>query len=85
MCTPFVVDEIDLQNPEWKYDPIPEIMDGKNIADFIDADILEVSVCFHLSRLWRAHVAETEPATPVFISSFRVLVLHVFMHGSVLL
>ena len=24
---------------EWKYDQIPEIMDGRNVADFIDADI----------------------------------------------
>jgi nucleolar GTP-binding protein len=30
-----------LENPEWKFDTIPEIMDGKNIADFIDPDIEE--------------------------------------------
>lgn len=30
-----------LSNPEWKYDIIPEIMDGKNIADFIDPEIEE--------------------------------------------
>ena len=30
-----------LQKDEWKYDIVPEIMDGKNIADFVDADILE--------------------------------------------
>jgi nucleolar GTP-binding protein len=30
-----------LENPEWKYDVIPEIMDGKNIFDFVDKDILE--------------------------------------------
>ncbi|KAK0475552.1 P-loop containing nucleoside triphosphate hydrolase protein [Armillaria novae-zelandiae] len=30
-----------LTDPEWKMDIIPEIMDGKNIADFIDPDILE--------------------------------------------
>lgn len=30
-----------LEDPDWKYDEIPEIMDGKNIADFIDKDILE--------------------------------------------
>jgi nucleolar GTP-binding protein len=30
-----------LANPEWKEDTIPEIMDGKNIADFVDADIAE--------------------------------------------
>ncbi|KAF8530499.1 P-loop containing nucleoside triphosphate hydrolase protein [Hysterangium stoloniferum] len=30
-----------LANDEWKEDRIPEIMDGKNIADFIDPDIAE--------------------------------------------
>lgn len=30
-----------LENEEWKYDMIPEIMDGKNIADFVDKDILQ--------------------------------------------
>ncbi|KAJ7719610.1 P-loop containing nucleoside triphosphate hydrolase protein [Mycena olivaceomarginata] len=30
-----------LANPEWKMDVMPEIMDGKNIADFIDPDIAE--------------------------------------------
>ena len=28
-----------LTNPEWKYDAIPEIFDGKNVADFVDPDI----------------------------------------------
>lgn len=35
-----------LAKPEWKYDVIPEIMDGKNISDFIDPEIEE-----HLRRL----------------------------------
>lgn len=30
-----------LDNPDWKYDQVPEIMDGKNIMDFVDEDILE--------------------------------------------
>ena len=30
-----------LKNDEWKTDAVPEIMDGKNIADFVDPDILE--------------------------------------------
>ncbi|KAJ2726066.1 Nucleolar GTP-binding protein 1 [Coemansia sp. Benny D115] len=30
-----------LASDDWKYDVIPEIMDGKNVADFIDADIEE--------------------------------------------
>ncbi len=29
-----------LPNPEHKYDVIPEIMDGKNIADYIDQDVM---------------------------------------------
>ncbi len=28
-----------LANDEWRFDAIPEIMDGKNVADFIDPDI----------------------------------------------
>ncbi|KAH8107631.1 GTP binding protein 4 [Cristinia sonorae] len=30
-----------LEDPDWKMDVMPEIMDGKNVADFIDPDILE--------------------------------------------
>lgn len=30
-----------LANPEWKMDTMPEIMNGKNVADFIDPDIAE--------------------------------------------
>ena len=28
-----------LEDDDWKYDAVPEIMDGKNVADFIDPDI----------------------------------------------
>lgn len=30
-----------LQNPDWKYDIVPEIMDGKNVIDFVDPEIEE--------------------------------------------
>jgi len=30
-----------LANDDWKFDPIPEIYNGKNIADFVDPDILK--------------------------------------------
>lgn len=30
-----------LKNPDWKYDVMPEIRNGKNFADFIDPDILD--------------------------------------------
>ncbi|CAN0427230.1 unnamed protein product, partial [Discosporangium mesarthrocarpum] len=29
----------DLKDDSWKLDRIPEIMDGKNVADFVDADV----------------------------------------------
>jgi len=33
-------EQYDLANPEWKDDVIPEIYNGKNIADFIDPEIM---------------------------------------------
>jgi nucleolar GTP-binding protein len=41
LIEPFGTENYFLADPEWKNDIIPEIMDGKNIADFIDPDILE--------------------------------------------
>lgn len=32
-------EQYDLENDEWKFDAIPQIMDGKNIADYVDPDI----------------------------------------------
>ena len=34
-------EQYDLQNPEWRFDAIPQILDGKNIADYFDPDIEE--------------------------------------------
>ena len=41
MVLKHVTENYILANDEWKSDIIPEIMDGKNIADFIDPDIAE--------------------------------------------
>jgi nucleolar GTP-binding protein len=32
-------EQYDLKDPEWRFDAIPQILDGKNIADYIDPDI----------------------------------------------
>mmetsp|Transcript_42733 Transcript_42733/g.103353 ORF Transcript_42733/g.103353 Transcript_42733/m.103353 type:complete len:660 (+) Transcript_42733:276-2255(+) len=32
-------EQYDLKDRDWRFDAIPEIMDGKNIADFVDPDI----------------------------------------------
>ena len=34
-------EHFELEREEWKYDIVPEIMDGKNIADFVDKDVLK--------------------------------------------
>jgi nucleolar GTP-binding protein len=34
-------EQYDLEQDEWRFDRIPEIMDGKNIADYCDADIMQ--------------------------------------------
>jgi len=44
-----------LKNPEWKFDVIPEIVDGKNISDFLDPDIEEL-----LDRLEQEEVEQLE-------------------------
>lgn len=35
-----------------KYDAIPEIWEGKNIADYIDPDIMKVSSCITITMLF---------------------------------
>ena len=34
-------EQYDLADPEWRFDAIPQILDGKNIADYVDPDIDE--------------------------------------------
>lgn len=50
----------DLKDDSWKFDAIPEIMDGKNIADFVDPDIL--AKLEQLEREEEQIVAELEAA-----------------------
>eukprot|EP00163_Fabomonas_tropica_P016304 TRINITY_DN29296_c0_g1_i1.p1 TRINITY_DN29296_c0_g1~~TRINITY_DN29296_c0_g1_i1.p1 ORF type:complete len:640 (+),score=217.14 TRINITY_DN29296_c0_g1_i1:401-2320(+) len=52
--------QYDLKNDEWKYDTIPEIMDGKNIADFIDPDIMEALEKLEEEELVRAEGADED-------------------------
>jgi nucleolar GTP-binding protein len=30
-----------LENPTWKYDKVPEVMNGTNIVDYVDPEIEE--------------------------------------------
>jgi len=49
-----------LKDGEWKYDNIPEIMDGKNIADFIDPDIEELLDRLEAEELEQLELLESE-------------------------
>jgi hypothetical protein len=54
-----------LANPEWRTDHIPEIMDGKNIADFIDPDIMAKLEELEREEEQRVEAEEvTSPHTP---------------------
>ena len=39
----FFAEHYDLENPDEKYDIIPEIWEGHNIADYVDPEIFAVS------------------------------------------
>ncbi len=36
-----LLEKYQLKNPEWRFDTVPELMDGVNIADFVDPDIMK--------------------------------------------
>ena len=46
-----LAEHYDLANPSEKYDVIPEVWEGHNIADFIDPDIMKVTCLLHLSSV----------------------------------
>lgn len=50
-----------------KYDVIPEIWEGHNIADYIDPDIFEVSICFILIELYETMLCHSIPLPYRFI------------------
>ena len=65
-----------LANPEEKYDVIPEILEGKNVADYIDPDIMR-----RLDELEReeemkeaAGVYESEPEDPEVVETRKIAV-----------
>lgn len=51
----FALEYWDLMNPSEKYDKIPEIWQGHNIADYIDPDIMKVSLTL-LILCFEAHM-----------------------------
>lgn len=54
----------DLAEPEWRYDFMPEIVDGKNIADFIDPDIQERLLALEQEEMVRETTSNAASGTP---------------------
>jgi len=55
-----------LANEEWKFDSIPEIMDGMNIADWIDPEIMQKLRELELEEEGRLESAEANPEEEPF-------------------
>lgn len=58
-----------LREDEWKTDMVPEIMDGKNIADYIDPDILERLMALEAEEEALMAAYEAEKAAEPVVSS----------------
>lgn len=56
---------IELEDPDWKWDIMPEIMDGKNVLDFIDPDILS-----RLEELEREEEIQADAHVPLDYEDF---------------
>ena len=68
-CRFLVTENYDLVNPEEKYDIIPEIWQGHNIADYIDPEIMKV-VKFTISFLF-LNLRSCKPLDLLFHSHFK--------------
>lgn len=58
-----------LRDDEWKTDMVPEIMDGKNIADYVDPDILERLMALEAEEEGLLAAYEAEKAAEPVVSS----------------
>lgn len=55
----------DLENDDWRYDVIPEIMDGENLADWMDPDLEEKLAALELEEAELLRQLALMPAEPV--------------------
>ncbi|GAB0489555.1 hypothetical protein MMPV_000779 [Pyropia vietnamensis] len=63
----------DLKRPAWAYDIIPEIVDGKNVADFVDADIEAKLAALEAEEDARTAVGQVEYASEAVLDGYRAL------------
>ncbi len=73
----------DLHNEEEKYDILPEIWEGHNVADFIDPEILEVRVKLDvMTSQERVSLNKSTGARGRILSS---CIVFLFLYGSVII
>lgn len=65
--------QYELKRPAWAYDVIPEIVNGKNVADFVDADIEAKLVALEAEEDARTAVGEVEYASEAVLDGYRAL------------
>jgi nucleolar GTP-binding protein len=65
----------DLADPTWRYDFIPEIIDGKNIADFIDPDIEQRLLALEQEEMVRQSTINTRSDETLLETSMESVVL----------
>jgi len=63
----------ELKRPAWAYDVIPEIINGKNVADFVDADIEAKLAALEAEEDARTAVGEVEYASEAVLDGYRAL------------
>lgn len=73
-----------LEDDSWKYDIMPEIMDGRNIADFVDPDIEAQLAQLEKEEDALAAAAALEVTAPLmFATSTQETSLHLLLHSGV--
>jgi nucleolar GTP-binding protein len=55
----------DLENDDWRYDVIPELMDGENIADWMDPQLEEKLAALELEEAELLRQLAAQPAEPI--------------------
>jgi hypothetical protein len=64
---------------EWRFDTIPEFMDGKNTMDFFDADIEERLRALEEEEVRTMYLLDTTGIPPFFL----ILIIHAVFCGVV--
>ena len=70
-----------LKSDEWKYDILPEIIDGHNVLDFVDADIEARLAALEREEdaLAAAAALEVRSMADVYTNSYYIFIYYIFV------